>query len=105
MNIIRFTRDSFCGVRVLLRRGNVNNGANVGPGYRNANNGWTNANVNIGGALSSAKNFEEKKMMTPYNPVFTVALAKKCKHSAAVLVGYAEGSVIALQMKANEAIR
>lgn len=36
-------------LRVPFRGGNVNNGGNAGPFYWNCNNGWSNANWNIGG--------------------------------------------------------
>ncbi len=39
-------------VRAVRRRGNLNNGANYGPRYVNANNAPSNANWNYGGALT-----------------------------------------------------
>ena len=39
-------------VRAVRRGGNVNNGANAGPCYFNANNAVSNANWNYGAALS-----------------------------------------------------
>ena len=38
-------------VRAVRRRGNVNNGANYGPRYVNANNAPSNSNWNYGAAL------------------------------------------------------
>lgn len=38
-------------VRAVRRRGNLNNGANYGPRYVNANNAPSNANWNYGAAL------------------------------------------------------
>ena len=39
-------------VRAVRRRGNVNNGANYGPRYVNANNAPSNGNWNYGAALN-----------------------------------------------------
>ena len=41
-------------VRAVRRRGNVNNGANYGPRYVNANNAPSNGNWNYGAALIPA---------------------------------------------------
>jgi len=48
----RLSSLSAAGARVVLRGGNVNNGANDGGGYVNVNNGLANANTNIGGRLA-----------------------------------------------------
>ena len=41
-------------VRAVRRGGNVNNGANAGPCYFNANNAPSNANWNYGATLTSS---------------------------------------------------
>ena len=55
---------SASGARVVIRGGNLNNGANDGAFYVNVNNELTNANANIGGRLAEWLN---NKIHSPHH--------------------------------------
>lgn len=57
-------------VRAVRRRGNVNNGANAGPRYVNANNATSNANWNYGsGHYSIVQSFHSDQSLN-YSALF-----------------------------------
>jgi len=60
-----------CGWRVVKSGGNLNNGANAGVAYLNANNASSNANVNIGSHLGDGM-----KIQLNQKYAITLALAK-----------------------------
>lgn len=52
-------------VRAVRRRGNLNNGANYGPRYVNANNAPSNANWNYGaGLLPFSSHYQQQDYCT-----------------------------------------
>jgi hypothetical protein len=53
---------------ILLAGGNWNNARNAGPGYRNANNGPTNSNRNIGTHLELRSRLSGPEQRTGPNP-------------------------------------
>ena len=55
---------------ILLAGGNWNNARNAGPGYRNANNGPTNSNRNIGTRLELRSRLGGPEQRTGRNPAF-----------------------------------